>query len=433
MFDQGTGSKSESSSMTRRQSQWLWTFIIAVGIVSVGLGYKHRGSVTTVVGSLGRQGLSKVLLAKYFGGAGMVHSFPAEFEMPVDGEVIKGKIQYTFDVDLQETMEAMFRTYRPDYGAFVAIDPETGRILSMVSYSLDGDLKENLALRATFPSASVFKVVTASAAIAEHKLSVNSVISFNGRNHTLYRHDILKTNVTRWTRYMTLREAFARSVNTVFGKVGAFSVGPATMRAYAGRFGFDRQIAADLPIQEGHAPISEDPWKLAETSSGFTRDNTMSPLQGALIAAAIANDGLMMEPYVVESVRRADGKDLYVGQPKVSAQTVDPLTAEQIRILMRQTVSNGTSRRSFTRFFRGHFTNLDVGGKTGSLTGLDPQGKYDWFVGYARANGTGRPAIAIAALTVHKKFWKVKSSYVARKAIEKYFQKGTPRSLALEP
>jgi cell division protein FtsI/penicillin-binding protein 2 len=400
----------------------------------MGLGYQHRESVRHVVRSLRRQGLSKDLLAKFFGGSGNVQKFPAELELPVDGDVIKGKIEYTFDTELQEAMESAFRTYRPDYGAFVAIDPATGRVLSMVSYSLEGDLKENLALRATFPSASVFKVVTASAAIAEGKLSANSVISFNGRNHTLYRQNILKDKLTRWTRYMTMKEAFARSVNTVFGKIGAFSVGPTTMRAYADRFGFDRQIASDVPVQEGHAPISDDPWKLAETASGYTRENTMSPLQGALIAAAIANDGLMMEPFVVQSVRSADGLDLYRGVPKVSMQTVDAGTASQLRELMRQTVVRGTSTRSFKRFFRGQLANLEVGGKTGSLTGMDPQGKYDWFVGYGRTGVPGRPAIAVAALTVHKKFWRVKSSYVARMAMEKYFKKAAfPKNVASEP
>jgi beta-lactamase class D len=60
-----------------------------------------------------------------------------------------------------------------------------------------------------------------------------------------------------------------------------------------------------------------------------------------------------------------------------------------------------------------------VGGKTGSLTGLDPEGKYDWFVGFA---SHGDQRIAVAALTIHRKLWRVKSSYLARKAIENYFK-----------
>jgi hypothetical protein len=62
---------------------------------------------------------------------------------------------------------------------------------------------------------------------------------------------------------------------------------------------------------------------------------------------------------------------------------------------------------------------VEVGGKTGSLTGLEPRGKYDWFVGYAQHGGQ---KIAISALTIHGKLWRVKSSYLARRAIEQYFK-----------
>jgi len=357
---------------------------------------------------------------------------PAEldFELQGESEKVHGVLEYAFDPKLQKQMEGLFRSYQPDYGAFVAMDATTGRVLSMVSFSRNPALKDNLALRATFPSASVFKVVTAAAAIEVRKYSANTVIPFNGRNHTLYRGQVLKNKITRWTRYITLKEAFARSVNTVFGRIGAFTVGPEEMRQYADRFGFNRQIASDMPVQQGNALIPDDSWGLAESSSGFTRENTMSPLQGALIAAAIANDGLMMEPYVVQSIRKTDGTLLYGVEPKIAAQAVDPSTAAEVRALMRETVTRGTSRGSFRGFFRHGFEFLNVGGKTGSLTGTEPRGKYDWFVGYAEGSSH---RIAIAALTIHERLWRVKSSYLARKAIETYFQDRIPlRNMASE-
>jgi len=289
----------------------------------------------------------------------------------------------------------------------------------MVSYTHRNDINEHLALRATFPSASVFKVVTAAAAIAERNFSANTVIPFNGRNHTLYRSHILKTKINRWTRYITLKEAFARSVNTVFARLGAFNVGAEELRDYAGRFGFNRQIASDMPIQQGKALIEDDAWTLAEAASGYTRENTMSPLQGALIAATVANDGVMMEPYVVNSVHRGDGTQIYSAAPKIAGKSLDKDTAGEIRTLMRETVRKGTSRGSFRGFSRGRFALVDVGGKTGSLTGLDPRGKYDWFVGFAQYGGR---KIAVAALTVHEKLWRVKSSYLARRSFEAYFK-----------
>jgi cell division protein FtsI/penicillin-binding protein 2 len=98
---------------------------------------------------------------------------------------------------------------------------------------------------------------------------------------------------------------------------------------------------------------------------------------------------------------------------------MDPATASEIRSLMKETVLHGTSRGSFRGFFRKDFMDFDVGGKTGSLTGFDPKGKYDWFVGYAHSSGR---KIAVAALTIHEKQWRVKSSYLARRAIESYFK-----------
>jgi cell division protein FtsI/penicillin-binding protein 2 len=300
--------------------------------------------------------------------------------------------------------------------------------LSLVSYRGPGippvQFKEegpdHLCLRATFPSASVFKVVTAAAAIAEKNFSADSVLSFNGRNHTLYKSQVLKDHQNKWTRQVTLRSAFANSINTVFGRMGAFTVGSENLKTYASRFGFNRKISGDLPIQPGKAKLEGSDWELAEAASGFTKENRMSPLQGALIVAAIVNDGMMMEPWLISSLHSSDGTKLYEALPKVASEKIDLKTTRELKELMRATVEEGTSRSSFRGFFKNKGQGIDVGGKTGSLTGDEPPGKYDWFVGFA---DSGSERIAIAALTIHEKYWRVKSSYVARKAFEYYFSK----------
>jgi len=350
---------------------------------------------------------------------------PSEISLEVGMKPVSALVQYSFDPGLQSSMEELFNHYSPDYGALVALDPVTGRILALISYEADQranapqGLEEHLALRATFPSASVFKVVTASAAIAEKKFTADTRIAFNGSNHTLYKSHVLKDSWNRWTRTISLREAFAHSVNTVFAKIGAFNVGARGLRDYAGRFGFNRQIASDLPVQPGRALIPEDAdaWTLAEAASGFTRDNTMSPLQGALIAATLVNQGKMVNPYAVESVHLQDGEPIYAAVPEAPREVVSPQVASQMLELMRQTVISGTSRKSFRGFSKGRSAQIDVGGKTGSLTGDNPAGKYDWFVGYGSLRGR---SIALAALTINRKQWNVKSSYVARRAIETY-------------
>src|SRR5690606_33740226 len=126
----------------------------------------------------------------------------------------------------------------------------------------------------------------------------------------------------------------------------------------------------------------------------------------------------MMEPYLVESARDEHGQEVYRAAPRVASVTMDPLSASEVRTLMRETVRSGTSRSVFRSFIRGKkYKEVEVGGKTGSLNGEDPKGRCDWFVGYALFRGR---QVAFAAVTVHEKFWRVKSSYLARKFLESY-------------
>lgn len=353
-------------------------------------------------------------------------ALPTELTLKADGASRSASsadrvvVQYTIDSDLQQTMEKLYRQYRPDYGAFAAVDPDTGAVLAMVSHSNDPSLKDNLAIRATFPSASIFKVVTAAAALSKTSLEPDSVIPFTGANHTLYKSHVLKAaDPSRWVRHMTFSEAFARSVNTIFGRIGAHKLGAGPMREFADRFGFDQDLGADFPLQVGRAEIQNDAWELAEAASGYTKDNTMSPVHGALIAAAVANGGRLMEPHLIASAYLPDGTPVYEAKPTQVRQSIDANTASELKELMRATITKGTSRKSFRGFAKGIFRSTDVGGKTGSLTGDNPKGKVDWFVGYADHRGR---RIAVAALTINEKLWRVKSSWLARRSMETYIK-----------
>lgn len=402
----------------RWKKQKILRRFIAIAIVvflTKGFWWGYLGQALSLKPTIHKENIAAALAESQ-----VSHRLPDQLVLDLDGRTEKVQVEYSFDENLQTKMQALFDSYKPDYGSFVAVDATTGRILSLISYNPnDPWIKDHLALRATFPSASVFKVVTAAAAIAEKKLSADSMISYNGRAHTLYKNHVFKDNVNRWTNHTTLKDAFAHSVNTVFGKMGVFIVGPTELRTYADRFGFNRKIVADLPIQQGNAHITEDPWEIAEAASGYTRENTMSPLQGALIAAAIANDGKMMEPYIVSNLKNEEGVTVYQPTPTLSTVVIDPSSASEMKELMRETITGGTSRGAFRGFKKSSFAFIDVGGKTGSLTGTDPAGKYDWFVGYA---STGEHKIALAALTISKEFWKVKSSFLARRAVEAYFK-----------
>lgn len=353
---------------------------------------------------------------------GQFQRLPDQIELFEGDRRLSVRAEYTIHRELQTEMEGLFKQYSPEYGAFVALDANTGQILSLVSYTANNKkiTKDHFALRATFPSASVFKVVTAAAAIAERRFTSSSQIKFQGRAHTLYRRQILESEPRGWLRSMSLKEAFGKSVNSVFGRLGVFNLGPGVVRDYAKRFGFNRAIASDLPIESGRAEISEDPYELAEATSGFTQRNTMSPLQGALIAAAIVNGGLMVEPYAIQRLMNSKDEVVYESEgSSISKRVLPERVIPEMKELMAHTVTMGTSRQSFRGFHRSKYAVVNVGGKTGSLTGSHPIGKYDWFIGYGSYKNR---KIALATLTIHDKYWTVKSAHLARRAIENYFK-----------
>jgi peptidoglycan glycosyltransferase len=334
-------------------------------------------------------------------------------------------LKYTLDEDAQSIAQSLLRESKSDYGALVAMDAKTGKILTLVShYGPDATQTDfgNLAIKAQFPSASVFKIITAAAAIEIQQMGPESIIPFNGASHTLYRRNIHKTEYNRWTRYMTLREAFGKSVNTVFGKIGALHVGPEGLKEYAGKFLFNREIASDFSFEIGKTNIeTNNTFQNAEIASGFTSESTLSPLHGALIASTIVNNGVLMEPFIVESATRNDtGEVVFEFQPKSQGQTLSLSAATDLRSMMEETVTRGTSRKSFQKVFRRQIPeSIEFGGKTGSLDNIEaPKGRADWFVGYA---DTGEEKIAIAVLTLHEKYWRVKSSYLAGEFFKKQF------------
>lgn len=397
--------------------------LVAIGLAGV---FIYKLSVHTTPPFV----LSKSLLATQIGEQISQNVFPDsidfDFGTPEAPHLIKGNVNYTLDTLSQDNMDSLLKTYKPDYAAFVAIDAQTGKILSLNSYQrdpLDQNLG-NITLRAIFPAASIFKIVTAAAAIDDTKLSPDTVFAFNGSSHTLYKRNVAETKINRWTRYMSMREAFAKSINTVFGKMGAFYVGPQSLSAYAYRFQFDREIGSDLPVEAGESfkPSVNDKFEIAEAASGFNKESRMSPLQGSMIASAIINDGVIMEPYIVQSIVGADSPvPLYDAQSNPISIAIKPESARMMKQLMNETVMAGTSRKSFRKIFRRKelFDLLEMGGKTGSLTATDPRAKVDWFIGYASYEGK---KIAVAALTANKKYWTVKSSFLAASYFDFFFR-----------
>ncbi len=347
-------------------------------------------------------------------------ALPEHGSISVNDKNYDVRFDYTIDRDLNQYIDGLLKRYNPAFAAVVAMEPDTGRILSVSSHVRDGEEVGNLALHSGFPAASIFKIVTAAAVINEGVASPNTTYKFNGKNTSLYKKNVLRHKDNKWTRKVSLKQAFATSINTVFGQMGVYQVGAEKLNEYADVFGFNRNLNSDLLIEPSVTQIStHDEWSVAEAASGYTKSTKISPLHAATIVSALVNDGVQIDPVLVDAAYRTDGPLLYASDTSATSTLLTPETAQDMQLLLGETVRRGSARKSFRGFFKGAYKDLKVGGKTGSLTGTDPKGRTEWFAGYG---DSGDKKIAVAVVIVNKKKWYVKPAYVVRKTLEEYFK-----------
>ena len=234
-------------------------------------------------------------------------------------------VYYSLDMTLQNFIDRMMKRYRPRYGACAVIDPKTGRVLALVSYEGKGVLSGGrFFLRNIFPAASVYKTITAAAAIEAAQYTFQTKVPVIGREHTLYRSQ-LRREFQPW-KELPFEDAFAHSINPAFGRIGMYVVGKKVLEEYSLRFGFNTMIPFELPVDSSKVSVPDDTaYAMAEFASGYNRKTSISPLHGALIASAVAEDGVMPCPRVVDSIFRMDGQCLYryprrqFGEPRFPA------------------------------------------------------------------------------------------------------------------
>ena len=244
-------------------------------------------------------------------------------------------------------------------------------------------------------------------------------IFFTGGKHTLYKRQ-LRRQAGTGTR-TSLREAFGSSINCVFGKMGIYDLGRGVISDYAERFLFNRPIPFDLPVETSSVRVPEDAFGIAEVASGFNRKTLISPLHAALLSAAAANKGMVMAPRMVERVQGESGELLYSSRPSMLTTPIGRGTAEGLRVLMQDTVSSGTCRRSFREFRRKRaFKGLELGAKTGTINDSRDRFKYDWLTAYALPE-KGAGGICLAVLSVHGEKLGLRANELARQIIKYYF------------
>ncbi|SFN38566.1 peptidoglycan glycosyltransferase [Streptomyces sp. cf124] len=300
-------------------------------------------------------------------------------------------------------------------GAVAALEPATGRVLALVSRpsydpgALSGNGREgaeawarlnedasrpmlNRAVRQTYPPGSTFKVVTAAAALDTGVVEDLDAPTRSPDPYTLPGTTTSLSNEVEGCENASLRYAFEWSCNTVFAKLGV-DVGLDAMTDTARAFGFnDVGLRIPFSVAPSSFDTEMDRAQLALSSIG-QYDTRATPLQMALVAAAVADGGSVRPPYLVERITTASGRTVAGSGTHTPRQAMEPTTARRLRDLMRGVVENGTGANAALR----HAT---VGGKTGTAQhGLGNSGTpFAWFVGWAQSDEAMEPEVAVAVV-----------------------------------
>ncbi|MCW2798944.1 MAG: cell division protein FtsI [Aeromicrobium sp.] len=337
-----------------------------------------------------------------------------------------GSVELTIDPLAQKTAASGLQALgKNTKGAVVALDPRTGAILAMVSQpsynpnrlashdfaavqkswdSLTTDKSLpmfNRGTQQTLPPGSTFKLITAAAALENglepsDKVKAGTTLKFPGIQYTLGNENGSNCGGNK----ITFERALNVSCNVAFGGI-AGKLGQAKLAAQAAKFGFGTDPLRGLAANPSRFTVGDaklEAPQLAQTGIG-QYEVAASPLQMAMVAAGIANNGTVMTPYVVKTVRSPNLHVLEQADQHQLSQAMSAANAAKLQQMMVSTVQVGTATSA-------RIAGVDVGAKTGTAQSTKDRPPYAWFVSYAKS---GDKQVAVAVL--------VESSTTARDEI----------------
>lgn len=319
-------------------------------------------------------------------------------------------VQLTIDPAVQQ---AAYDALGDQKGAVVALDPKTGNVLAMVSKpsfdpnllashdrpavsrawaELNADESKPLVNRAIagnlYPPGSVFKVVTSAAALESGTYTQDSLLP--GPPSL----DLPQTNRTISNSgggacgdgQVTMLNALRVSCNTAYAHLG-MELGGDAMKQQADKFGFDQDLRIPLKVTPSTVPSDLSPPQEAMTGIG-QYETRVTPLQMAMVAATVANDGEVMRPNLVSKVVADDLDVLDEPRPSSLGRAMSPENAAQLTTMMEAVVDNGTGRNA-------QIGGVRVAGKTGTAQHATGASPHAWFISFAP---TDDPQVAVAVV-----------------------------------
>lgn len=331
-----------------------------------------------------------------------------------------GNVNLTINPAAQKAAFDGLRALGPDVrGAVVALEPTTGKILAMVSNptydpnnlsshdfsavataynrlvsgGADSPMN-NKAIEEVLPPGSTFKLVTAAAALESGKYRPNTLVP-GGAVLDLPQTTSDLTNENGGScgaSRVTLQRALEVSCNVAFGSIG-MRLGGDALREQAEKFGFGQRYFRELDDSLTRQELSRFPDELNEPQTAQSAigqyDVAATPLQMAMVAAAIANDGKVMQPYLVDEIQSRDLEVLDKTEPRELSRAMSAANAARLTQMMVGVVDNGTGSSA-------RIDGVPVAGKTGTAQSAANRNPYAWFVSFAPA--AGDPQVAVAVL-----------------------------------
>jgi len=317
------------------------------------------------------------------------------------------RVEYSLDEALTHEVFEILRKGRVDRGHALVIDPRSGRLLVYASTDPDAFPADE-----AYPAASIVKVLTTAAMLDAGDEGADTSCVYRGNKYRLNRR---RLDRPRSGRESDLTDALATSNNQCFSQWAVHVLGEERLRATFEHFGW-----LDTPAL-GHAPgrieTVENRLDLGRLGSGLD-GLRVTPLHVAALTT-ILNDGMLREPWWVDRVVDADGRALPLPPRADARRVLDAARAEELRDMMVATTTRGTAKSAFrTRRGKRLLGELRIAGKTGNLTGRDPDGRYEWFVAVAPADS---PRIGVVVLQLQSNLWWKKSTELGASILREVF------------
>lgn len=318
-------------------------------------------------------------------------------------------VEYSLDETLTDAVFEVLRRGRVARGHAIVSDPRSGRLLAYVSTDPEGFPPDR-----AYPAASIVKILTAAALLEEleHEGNHDPSCVYRGNPYRLNRR---RLEQPASGREASLERALATSNNQCFSQWAVEVLGREKLVDTFDRFGW---LEPPAPGHEaGRVEPTETKLALGRLGSGLD-GLRVTPLHVAQLASVLTH-GNRIEPWWIDRIVDAQGRSLPLPARAPAQRVLSPERAETLRSMMIATTTRGTARSAFRdRRGRPRLGGVEVAGKTGNLTGEDPYGRYEWFLGLAPAED---PTIAVVVLQLQSNLWWSRSSELAAEILRKVF------------